>query len=117
MRHSVFTRAAGFAIALVLPLMAAAPEAEAVSLPMKYSNGKICRAGILHPHMHAGNSAHVDKTAAQMKAIRDWSSFTSLEYGRRWGHWALAMRHSVKCEHDKDAGVWRCRAEAQPCRS
>lgn len=94
-----------------------APEADAISLPKKMADGKVCRFEFSDPHIHAANGARPDKTDAQRKAIHDWSRFTAFEYGRRWADWSYAIQHSMTCMHDTDAGVWRCRAEAQPCRT
>lgn len=106
------------AAAFLLSMAAAAPEAQAVSIPKQMPSGKVCRSNLgIEAHFHAANGVSSDKAAAQTKAIRDWSRFTSFEYGRRWGNWSLAVDHSMTCAHDGNAGVWRCRAEAQPCKS
>ena len=80
-------------------------------------NGKTCRVllgGITH--WHVGNSADVSKARAKAKAIQGWSSFVIFEYGRVWRRWSAADKKSMRCEKDNDAGVWRCRTEAQPCK-
>ncbi len=105
------------AAGLLLPLVAAIPHASAISLPKTYPTGKVCRAELGHVHWHAANGAKADKMEAQIKAILDWKRFTRFEYGRRWSYWSLAVGHKMTCVHDGDAGVWRCRAEAQPCKS
>lgn len=106
------------AAAFIIPMVAITPEAGAVSLPKKMPNGKVCRTNFgIEAHFHGANGAKPSKDAAQTEAIRDWSRFTAFEYGRRWGNWSLAIGHSMTCAHDTNAGVWRCRAEAQPCRS
>ena len=112
----VVSKVSSAGLGLLLPLLVAVPDAEAISLPTLYSNGKICRTEFKKPHIHAANGAKADVVDAQMKAIRDWMRFTKFEYGRRWGSWAWAMGHKMTCAYDGDAQVWRCRAEAQPCK-
>lgn len=116
MRSPVFRLSLATA-ALILPVLAFTSDAEAISSPQLYTNGKICRAEFRLPHMHAANGANADLMEAQIKAIRDWMRFTRFEYGRRWASWTLAMGHKMTCDFDGDAQVWRCRAEAQPCKN
>jgi|GEM_PF-1879043 len=117
MRKPVFLCGVVLAAVFFLPTITGAPATGAVSLPQRMPNGKVCRTNLyIDAHVHGANGAHPDKTQAQLKAIRDWSRFTIFEYGRRWGHWPLALDHKMICMHDTDAGVWRCRAEAQPCK-
>jgi hypothetical protein len=81
----------------------------------KLPNGKTCRIVFGETHWHAGNHTDASRKKAVAGAIDGWSSFVVFEYGRRWGNWAAADKRSMKCIKDTDAGVWRCRAEAQPC--
>lgn len=81
----------------------------------KLPSGKVCRVMLGEPHFHGWNGADASKAVARREAIRGWSRFTMFEYGRLYGKWSAAKSRSMKCVHDKDAGVWRCRAEAQPC--
>lgn len=117
MRRTLYRSGGVIFLALALPLVAGVSDAEAFSLPKRMESGKICRAEFGDQHMHAANGAHADELSAKIMAIRDWASFTALEYGRRWANWNLAIDHSMTCSRDKEAGVWRCRAEAQPCRT
>lgn len=117
MGKSVIRRGAIMAAVFFLPMITVIPEAGAISWSKQMPDGKVCRVLLGEPHVHAANGAMPDKTAAQRKAIRDWSSFTVFEYGRSWGSWSHAIGHSMTCMNDTDAGVWRCRAEAQPCKS
>lgn len=116
MRKSVIRRGAFLAAAFSLPIITGISEAGAISFSERMPDGKLCRVLMGEAHIHAANGARPDKTAAQVKAIRDWSSFTVFEYGQRWGSWSHAVQHSMKCTNDMEAGVWRCRAEAQPCK-
>ena len=117
MRKTLFRAGGAMLIALALPL-ASTPEANAISFSSRMSNGKVCRTNFgIEAHVHAANGAHPDWVEAEMKAIHDWMRFTALEYGRRWANWNLAIGHTMTCAHDNDAGVWRCRAEAQPCKT
>lgn len=116
MRKSVIRCGAILAAAFFLPMVAGAPATGAISLPKRMPDGKLCRVLLGEPHIHAANGAKPDKTAAQIKAIHDWARFTGFEYGLRWADWSHAVQHSMTCAHDDAAGVWRCRAEAQPCK-
>ena len=78
-------------------------------------SGKVCRIMLGEAHFHPGNGANTNKAVAKAEAIRGWSRFTIFEYGRSYGEWSAANKRSMRCEHDKDASVWRCRADAQPC--
>lgn len=82
----------------------------------KLPNGKVCRILLGETHWHTGNSADLNKARAKKRAILDWASFVIFEYGRSWGNWHAADKRAMNCAYDKDAAVWRCRAEAQPCK-
>lgn len=116
MRKSVFRTGAVVAAAMFLPLVMGSTQAEAFNFPMKLSNGKTCRVLMGHTHWHGGDSADASKAVAQSKAKRNWSRFVVFEYGRKWGNWNAADKNSMTCARDKDAGVWRCRTRAQPCK-
>lgn len=107
------------AAVLVFPLVMGATDGLAQNYIFNYgkklANGKTCRVVFGETHWHAGNGANARKARAQAGAIDGWSNFVSFEYGRRWGKWSAADKKSMECVKDKDAGVWRCRATAQPC--
>lgn len=119
MRNFCFRKAIFTVAVLVLVSMIGTPEAEAQNYIFNYgkklANGKTCRVVLGENHFHAANEADASKARAQANAIKDWASFVVFEYGKRWGRWSSANKRSMKCMRDKDAGVWRCRAEAQPC--
>ena len=73
-------------------------------------NGHTCMKG----HSHLGKGGASDQAAAMSKAARDWSDFTSFEYGAEWGHFGLAASKSYRCGLLRDA--WLCEVEAVPCR-
>ena len=104
------------AAVFALPLVMSSSGAEAFNYPKKLSNGKTCRVLLGQTHWHVGDAANASKAAAQAKAKRHWSRFVAFEYGRKWGNWAAADKHKMTCINDTSAGVWRCRAEAQPCK-
>lgn len=119
MRNSVSSMIilAAFALAFAILSSEAHSQNYIVNYGKKLPNGKTCRVligGITH--WHVGNSADVSKSRAKAKAIRNWSSFVVFEYGRAWGRWSAANKRSMRCVKDNDAGVWRCRSEAQPCK-
>ncbi len=113
-RHAIVTAAV-----LLLMSVASSQDVEARNYIFNYgkklANGKTCRVVFGETHMHAANGARPGKAAAEVKAIKDWASFVVFEYGRRWGNWSHADKKSMTCMNDKDAGVWRCRADGQPC--
>jgi hypothetical protein len=113
-RHAIFTAA----VLAFLSVMGA-PDGEAQNYIFNYgkklANGKTCRVVFGETHFHAANGADARKARARAIAIEDWVSFVVFEYGKRWSKWSAADKRSMKCINDKDAGVWRCRAEAQPC--
>lgn len=107
---------AAFVLAFAMLSSEAHSQNYIVNYGKKLANGKTCRVllgGITH--WHVGNSADASKSRAKTKAIQKWSSFVVFEYGSAWGRWSAANKRSMRCEKDKDAGVWRCRSEAQPC--
>jgi hypothetical protein len=116
MRKSVFRTGAVVAAVIFLPLVMGPTQAEAFNFPMKLSNGKTCRVLMGQTHWHVGDSDDANKAAAQSKAKRNWSRFVVFEYGRKYGNWNTADKSAMKCSRDTIAGVWRCRAEGQPCK-
>lgn len=116
MYQSAFKYSAFAAAAFALPLVMNISDAHAINYGKKLANGKTCRVVLGANHFHVGDGADASRAAAEARAIRGWSRFASFEYGRRYGKWAAADKQSMKCIRDKDAGVWRCRAKAQPCK-
>jgi len=116
MVQSVFKCFAIAAAVLALPLVMNSSAAHAFNYGMKLPNGKTCRVVFGETHMHAGNGADARRATAEARAIRGWSRFVSLEYGRKYGNWTSAEKRSMTCARDTGKGVWRCRADAQPCK-
>ena len=116
MFQSVIKQGVIAAAVFALPLVMGSSGAQAFSYAKKLSNGKTCRVLLGQTHWHVGDAADASKAAAQAKARRKWSNFASFEYGRKYGKWAAADKRKMICLKDSDAGVWRCRAEAQPCK-
>lgn len=117
MRKSKIKHAIVIAAALLLPAVTGSTDAEAFSYGKRLANGKTCRVTFGKTHFHDGDGTDASKTSAQARALHGWARFVMFEYGRRWSKWSLAQEHSMACINDTDAGVWRCRAEAQPCKS
>ncbi len=119
MRKSCIRHAFCTAVILALLSVTGAPDAEAqnyiINYGKKLANGKTCRVILGETHMHTANEADASKARAQANAIKDWASFVVFEYGKRWSRWSAADKKSMTCINDTDAGVWRCRAQAQPC--
>lgn len=77
----------------------------------KREKGKVC----FSDHFHYGNSAGLaTKKAAEVEAIKSWSSFTDLEYGSDWAKYSKAASKSMKCS--QSSGGWGCELEARPCK-
>lgn len=66
-------------------------------------------------HSHTGSSSGITKAQAVQAAVRDWSDFTAMEYGREWGAFSLAWAKSIDCQ--PSWGKWSCHIEAKPCRA
>ena len=64
-------------------------------------------------HFHDGSGTGRDQQKAVAEAIRNWQSFTDLEYGSDWASYANAMNKSVQCSRTGDV---TCRVEAIPCK-
>ena len=65
-------------------------------------------------HTHTGSSSGQTKGQAVQAAVKDWSDFTAVEYGKEWGAFSLAWAKSISCE--PSWGKWSCHIEAKPCR-
>ena len=60
---------------------------------------------------------HYTKKYAKRDAIRAWQARVNRRYGRPYTNPRLAMFKKVSCWlYDRRRGVWRCMAEAKPCR-
>lgn len=117
MSQSGFKYAVIAAAALALPLVMNASPAHAFNYGKKLPNGKTCRVVFGETHLHGGDGTDASRAAAEARAIQRWSRFVSFEYGRKYGKWAAAEKQAMRCAHDTGKGVWRCRADAQPCKS
>lgn len=71
---------------------------------------KICMTD--HSHQ-GGSSGKATRKAAEVEAIRNWSSFTDFEYGSDWARFSLAVGKTMSCEQN---GSWACFVDARPCR-
>lgn len=65
-------------------------------------------------HYHYGNGSGKTKKAAEIDAIKSWSSFTDLEYGSDWARFSRAASKAIKCQPASSG--WECSIEARPCR-
>ena len=104
------------AAALALPIILNASAAHAFNYGKKLPNGKTCRVVFGETHWHGGSGTDANRAAAEARAIRHWSRFVALEYGRKYSRWSASDKQSMDCAHDADKNVWRCRATAQPCK-
>lgn len=65
-------------------------------------------------HTHVGTgSVSRSKRHAIVSAARDWSAFTSFEYGSSWASWRVAVGKAVECERSGQG--WLCEVQARPC--
>lgn len=73
--------------------------------------GKTC----MTDHWHYGSSGGLgSQKAAEVEAIKSWSSFTDFEYGSNWARWSKAASKKMSCS--KSGNGWGCSAEARPCK-
>ncbi|MEC9367702.1 MAG: hypothetical protein VX871_03325 [Pseudomonadota bacterium] len=79
------------------------------------SNGTWCRTWFGKPHEHWGDSlGKKSQQEAYEYAVRNWSAFVALEYGRKYADFGLALKKHVDCKDDH--GAWGCMIKAQACR-
>ena len=65
-------------------------------------------------HTHVGTGVlSRSKRQATASAARDWSAFTSFEYGSSWASWRVAVGKTVECE--RSGRGWLCEVQARPC--
>ncbi len=77
----------------------------------RVEGGRVC----FNDHFHSGSSSgQATRAAAEKAAVSNWSSFTVLEYGDRWGSWRIAASKSMSCSNA--IGSWGCQVDARPCR-
>ncbi len=66
-------------------------------------------------HEHTGFAKlAANKRATVQAAVRDWTSFTKLEYGARWANFRNSHRRRMACS--KQGNSWSCKVVASPCR-
>ena len=103
------------AIAAVLAIISATPAMAQDGLASMHSMTRIGRMLCMTEHFHFGQSSGApSRKAAEIAAIRDWSSFTSWEYGNVWGDFRIAGSRGIKCT--RSGNTWGCSVEARPCR-
>lgn len=79
---------------------------------LRSEGAKTCMA----EHEHYGaSSGHSSRREAELGAIKDWASFTDLEYGSDWAKFSLASGKKMSCSQ-ASAG-WTCDLVARPCKA
>jgi hypothetical protein len=67
-------------------------------------------------HEHYGSSnGQRSRREAELAAIKDWSSFTDLEYGSDWAKFSLASGKQMNCSLASSG--WTCDLAARPCKA
>lgn len=103
--------AAAWLMAGIVPA-ATAGETALVGLHVQERMGnKACFA----EHEHYGKGNGYTKRQALRDMVRRWSSFTSLEYGKVWGHYSRAVDKRIGCKL-YGRSDWVCEVTARPCR-
>jgi hypothetical protein len=103
------------ATATVIILAASAPALAQDGMASLHSQARIGGKVCMTSHFHNGQSTNApSRKAAEMAAVRDWSSFTAWEYGGAWANFQLAAAKSMKCS--QAGNTWGCNVEARPCR-
>lgn len=73
--------------------------------------GKTCFAS----HRHDGfGRTNGSKRATVQAAVRKWTSYTALEYGKAWANFRQANDRQMSCS--KRTSGWACTVSALPCR-
>lgn len=73
--------------------------------------GRVC----FSDHFHDGSGSGANKKLAEVAAIKNWTEFTSWEYGAGWGSFRNAASKSLNCSGPK--GAVSCSVSARPCRA
>jgi hypothetical protein len=90
---------------------AAADETGFASMhDLRREAGRLC----MTDHWHTGNGSGRSKKAARYDAIRSWSDFTDLEYGRSWASFRHARGKGIRCQ--RSGKGYDCSVQARPCR-
>lgn len=76
---------------------------------LRREGGRLCQVG----HYHSGGGTGKNRKAAELDAIKSWSSFTAFEYGSDWAHFSRAASKSMSCS---GSGSVDCNVEARPCK-
>lgn len=80
---------------------------------LKAEGGRVCQVG----HFHIGTSPLLDNKDKAIKlAMRNWSEFTTMEYGTSWGSYNAAADRTTDCSQE-NATQWICKVKARPCRA
>jgi len=94
-----------------VPLAVADETGMATMHGLRKEAGKTC----MDDHWHYGSSnGMASRKAAEVDAIKSWSSFTDFEYGSNWARWGKAASKSMSCS--PSGGTWGCQIEARPCK-
>ena len=96
--------------ATVAPTSAAQEEGLAGMHSWRRVGGRTC----FSDHSHDGSGTGSSRRQAEGAAIRNWISFTALEYGNAWAHYSMAVGKTMRC--DSSGQSWWCSTEAYPCR-
>ncbi len=103
------------AAAFAIPAVFVPESAQAISYGARQADGMVCRVAFRRPHIHVGEgNPEGSESAALASAIINWSAFTKLEYGRKWGDWNIARKKTVECSGG--GAAWTCILKAQPCK-
>lgn len=103
---------AAMAVAILLCPLAAV--AETTGLDRLHAQARVGGKVCMTEHEHYGEGSMPTRRGAELSAMRSWSGFTALEYGRPWGRYALAAGKRMDCSGS--GGRWVCKTSARPCR-
>lgn len=82
----------------------------AYSHDMRKEKGRTC----FSDHYHQGGGSGGTRKAAEIDAIKSWSSFTDFEYGSVWARFSKAAGKGMSCTQVSTG--WDCQVEARPCK-
>lgn len=110
----MMTRSLLAGVALALLMTPFATPAQSAGLDGIHAQTRVGSKVCMTEHEHYGEGSMPTKHAARLLAIRSWSGFTALEYGREWGSYRLAAGKKMDCS--ESAKSWLCKTYARPCR-
>jgi len=112
MRNSLFVCTTAALLTLVGSSVSWADDTGFITIHELRREGRLyCTSS--HTHVGTGTVQRTKRRATR-SAAREWSEFTTWEYGSDWGRWRNARGKTVSCTGRR--GAITCTVEARPCK-